>query len=111
MNKKIITIIECNYCRWLGSNAYQNSYYCRHEGNFNNPIYAPSIIPNECPLDDSENESVIKNMLEEQRKACAKAIVYDLGGNERTDLDKSSIAIACMNAKIKPTDSQSNAGA
>ena len=38
--------------------------------------------------------------LDEQVEACAKAVVYDLGGNARSDLDRSTIAITCRKARI-----------
>ena len=38
--------------------------------------------------------------LDEQVEACAKAVVYDLGGNERSDLDRSIIAITCRKARL-----------
>ena len=54
MNIKKITIVECNHCRWLRTDVYQNRYACMHEENLNNTIYAPTIIPDECPLEDGE---------------------------------------------------------
>lgn len=57
MNKKVLHIVACKDCYWLGSNSYQNSWRCRNPHTINKAIYGDMIIPDWCKLLDATGES------------------------------------------------------